>query len=105
MMMGRPVIATNWGAHTDLLTADTAYPIDCELVPATNLELDEWQYHGRRWANPSEKHLRELMRRAQRNPAEARAKGVKARLHAQGHFDADTVTGLVVTRLQAIEER
>src|SRR6185503_13895873 len=81
------------------------YPLDYELAPATNLELDEWQYHGQRWAAPSEKHLRELMRRVHRNPAEARAKGVKARVHAQRHFSTDTVAELVVARLQAIEER
>ena len=103
MMMGLPVIATNWGAHADILTGDIAYPIDYELVPATNLGLDEWQYHGQRWANPAEQHLRELMRRVRQNPTEARARGVKARLHVQRHFSTDAVTNLVVARLQAIE--
>jgi glycosyltransferase involved in cell wall biosynthesis/Tfp pilus assembly protein PilF len=105
MMMGLPVIATNWGAHADILTADTAYPIDCELVAAANLEFDEWQCLGQRWAEPSEKHLRELLRRVQQNPSEARAKGVKARLHAQRHFSSEAVSDLVAARLQAIEEK
>src|SRR6185369_3052991 len=83
MMMALPVIATNWGGHTHFMNAETAYPLDYELVPATNLELDQWQYHGQRWANPSETHLRELLRHVQRSPDEARAKGAKARAHVQ----------------------
>jgi len=105
MMMGLPVIATHWGAHLDILTADTAYPLDCELVPATGLELDEWQYHGQRWANPSERHLRELMRHVQRNPAEACAKGAKAREQAREQFSTDVVAELMLERVRIIEER
>jgi FkbM family methyltransferase len=105
MMMGLPVIATNWGGHTDFINEQTAYPLDCELVPAGHLELDEWQYHGQRWANPSERHLRELMRRVQQSPAEARAKGVTARAWAQQHFSAEVVADLCLARLKAIAER
>ena len=105
MMMSLPVIATNWGAHADLLSADVAYPLDCELVPTTNLELDEWQCHGQRWAEPSGQHLRELMRGVQQNPAEARAKGVKARQHAQRHFSSEVIAALMLERFQSIETR
>jgi len=105
MMMARPVIATNWGGHADFLSAETAYPLDYELVSAAHLELKEWAYHGRRWANPSEKHLRELMRHVQRNPGEARAKGVKARAHMEKHFSSDVVADQIVARLALIEEQ
>ncbi|HXI50198.1 MAG TPA: sulfotransferase, partial [Candidatus Saccharimonadales bacterium] len=79
MAMALPVIATRWGGHLDLVTEETGYLLDCETVPASRLDLTEWAYHGARWAEPSVAHLRELLRRVQRQPAEARERGVQAR--------------------------
>jgi hypothetical protein len=87
------------------MNAETAYPLDYELVPATKMELDRWQYHGQRWANPSEKHLRELLRHVQQNPDEARAKGSKARAHVKTHFNSEAVADQVVARLRVIEDK
>jgi glycosyltransferase involved in cell wall biosynthesis/ADP-heptose:LPS heptosyltransferase/predicted Zn-dependent protease/GT2 family glycosyltransferase len=105
MMMGLPVIATNWGIHADILSPEIAYPLDSDLVSTTNLELDEWQYHGQRWAEPSGKHLRELLRRVQQDPAKARERGAKAREQVRKQFSSDVVADLILKRLQAIEEK
>ncbi len=105
MAMGRPVVATGWSANTEFMTGDNSYLLDYELVEVAGVEPYLKHYLGHRWAQPSEKHLRELMRRVKENPAEAAAKGAKAREHVTKHFSRAAVAEKVMQRLEAIERK
>jgi len=105
MAMGRPVIATGWSANLEFMNADNSYLLDYELVEVKGVEPYLKHYLGHRWAQPSEKHLRELMRRVKENPAEAAAKGAKAREHVTKHFSRAAVAEKVMQRLEAIERK
>ena len=105
MAMGRPVIATGWSANTEFMNADNSYLLDYELVEVAGVEPYLKHYLGHRWAQPSEKHLRELMRRVKENPAEAAAKGAQAREHVTKHFSRAAVAEKVMQRLEAIERK
>lgn len=71
MAMARPVITTNWSGPTAYINAEVGYPLEVEALTAasadmhsTNLDAQSWNeyFAGQRWAQPSVKHLRQLMR-------------------------------------------
>src|SRR5581483_12361120 len=78
MLMELPVIATNWSGNTEFMTEANSYLLDYELAEAKYLEAGLWHYRGHRWANPSEQHLRQLMRHVSTHREEAAQKGKAA---------------------------
>jgi GT2 family glycosyltransferase len=73
MACAKPVIATNWSAHTDFMSEEIAYPLRvARLIPA---RAKCPYYEGFRWAEPDQDHLIHLMRHVYENREEAAAKG------------------------------
>ena len=75
MACGLPVIATDWSAPTDFMTADHAYPVRYRLIPA---KAKCPYYEGFRWAEPDEQHLAERMRYVYEHQEKAREMGARA---------------------------
>ncbi len=60
MLLGTPVIATNWSANTEFMNSDAACMVDYELV---QLEQDYGPFKkGQRWAEPDVEQAAEYMR-------------------------------------------
>ncbi len=98
MLLGKPVIATDYSASQDLLTPETGYPVTFELIP-----VGHGQYpfaEGQRWADPDIDHAAALMRALQRDPAVAALRVARAREHMRATFSTK-----VVGRLQAARVR
>ncbi len=105
MAMGRPVIATNWSANTEFMNAENSYLLDYELVDVQHVEPFLKHYLGHRWANPSERHLRRLMRQVHQNPAEALARGARARTEVTACFSRTAVAERVMQQFERIERK
>ena len=101
--MGLPVIATNWSGPTAFLDESVGYPLEIEgLVPAP---ADAGSFAGRRWAQPSVRHLRQLMRRLVERPGQGRARGAAARARMVERYSPEVVARLVAARLEEIDAR
>ncbi|MGA7989840.1 MAG: glycosyltransferase [Thermoanaerobaculia bacterium] len=76
MACGLPSIATDWGAHTEFVHGEIAYPLRVRgLVPA---DARAHHYKGFRWADPDPDHLAHLFRHVFEHPEEAAEKGRRA---------------------------
>jgi glycosyltransferase involved in cell wall biosynthesis len=77
MALGKPVIATNYSGNVDFMTADNSYPIDYRMAALTR---DYGPYmRGAEWAEPDLDHAARLIRQVVEQPADARARGARAR--------------------------
>jgi GT2 family glycosyltransferase len=103
MACGLPVIATDWSAHRDFMNAENAYPLPiAKLVPA---RAKCPYYDGFRWAEPSYRHLRRLMRYVYEHQDEARAKGEKASRDVRTNWTWECAARKIIDRIDRIEQR
>ncbi len=101
MGCGLPVIATNWSAQCDFMSEDNSYPIAVDkLIPAV---AKCPYYRGFRWAQPSERDLRRLMRAVFENPGEARARGARASKEVCEKWTWQKSAEKIIARLDAIK--
>jgi len=107
MLMEVPVIATRWGGQLEFMNNENSYLIDIEgIVPVDERQImDNPLYRGHRWAEPSVKHTRRLMRHVFENREEARQKGRIARQHIVSNFTIHHVSAKIAERLIQIRKR
>jgi glycosyltransferase involved in cell wall biosynthesis len=100
MYFGNPVIATGYSANLDFMNNGNGYLIDCKLAPLAETEGPYWK--GGVWAEPSEEHLRKLMRRVVDEPAERARKGEAARQTIHNGHSLSAVATAIGERLDEI---
>jgi glycosyltransferase involved in cell wall biosynthesis len=108
MASGLPVIITGWGGHLDFAAPETAYLIDCKLVPVPEKARQEIGVPlpaGARWAEPSAEHLKALMREVVERPAWARARAEAGRRKVLAELGRAAVTERVVAELRELGAR
>lgn len=95
--MGLPTIATNWSGPTAFLDESVGYPLAVDgLVPGGFRE-------GERWAQPSVRHLRLLLRHVVEHRREAAARGRAARERMLERYAPAVLARQVAARLRAID--
>jgi glycosyltransferase involved in cell wall biosynthesis len=100
MVLGLPVIATDYGGTADFVTEDVGFPLRYRLV---ELDRDHGPYaKGAIWADPSREHLRELLRMVVAQPHAAAEKGRRARARMLQDYSALAVGRRIGERLAAI---
>lgn len=105
MAMGRPVIATAWSGPASFVDQRTGWPIGYDLVPVSAAAAAEVPaFRGHRWAEPRVAELAAAMRDVHECPAEARRRGMAARVRA-ADFDHRRVARIALERLRAAARR
>ena len=100
MLLGKPVITTDYSGTTDFATRETALLIDYELVP-----VGEKEYPGASsqvWAEPDIEQAGAAMRRISQDPALARRLGCAGRELIRRHYDPEVVGVRYVERIRTI---
>lgn len=100
MLMGKPVIATNFSGNVDFMDSSNSLLVDYELVKLGK-SIPPYDAHLE-WAEPSEAHAAELMRRVFDNQAWAAELGAAARVSAQSSLSLDVAGQKAAARLAEI---
>ncbi|MGF6351088.1 glycosyltransferase family 4 protein [Variovorax sp. W2I14] len=101
MLMGKPVIATNFSGNVDFMDADNSLLVSYQLVklgqpiPPYDAELE--------WAEPSIEHAAQLMRRVYENQDWARQLGARAKESAEKNLSLKVAGKKIVKRLEEIK--
>ncbi len=97
MLLGKPVIATNYSGNLDFMTADTAYLVGYDRVAVGD---DNPPYPpASHWADPHVGEAADYMRRVIDAPDEARALGARAQAHAAALLSLDAYAERVAAAL------
>jgi len=101
MLMGKPVIATNFSGNVDFMDESNSLPVSYKLVklgqaiPPYDADLE--------WAEPSVEHAAQLMRRVYDDQDWARELGVRARASAETNLSLQSAGRKIRHRLEEIK--
>lgn len=100
MVLGKPVVVTNFSGNTDFCLPYTACLVDYTLIP---VGPGEYAYgDGQVWADPDIDHAARHMKRLVEDPAFARELGAAAATHMAEHHGAAAVGRRYTERLTAL---
>lgn len=100
MLLGKPVIATDYSASREFVSDATGYPVGYELVPVRE---GEYPFHeGQVWAAPDVAHAAWLMQRLCEDPVRAVPRVARAADYLRNHHSQIAVARLQAARLHAL---
>jgi glycosyltransferase involved in cell wall biosynthesis len=100
MLLGKPVIATDYSASREFVTAATGYPVGYQLIP---LREGDYPYpENQVWADPDISHAAWHMRRLAADPESAAEKRRLARAHLERNYSRSAVAQLQTRRLHRL---
>lgn len=104
MAMGLPVIGTRWSGNLEFMNDRNSFLVDIDRLSPVDSEqvADNPYYAGHQWAEPSDEHLRQLMRRVFSQRDNARAIGQQARQDILSRYTTTAVAEIVIRRLSEI---
>ena len=86
MLMGKPVIATDWSANTEFCRPGSSFPVPYKLVP---IKPDEYFTSMREWAEADVDAAADALRRCYDSPELRQDVGEKGRRFVEEHFSTE----------------
>nr|WP_321986243.1 glycosyltransferase [uncultured Lichenicoccus sp.] len=103
MVLGKPVISTDYSATMELVTPVTGWPVDYKLIP---VQAGEYPFHaGQVWADVDVDHAAWQMRQVKEDPVAVQRKVVAARELIARDFSLGVVAQRQLERLKLLDER
>ncbi len=99
MMLGKPVISTDYAGTTEFVTPATGYPVGYRLIPVQD---GQYPHAAGEWADPDLEHAAWIMRRVCSNEAEVAEKVWRAKQHIEQQHGIARIGALQRERLQEI---
>jgi glycosyltransferase involved in cell wall biosynthesis len=100
MLMGKPVVATNWSGNIDFIDGDTGCPVEFSLLP---VERGDYPYaDGQVWAEPDVYSAAEWLRWLAADWSRAAKLGRAGRARIVEQFSTATVGARYAERLNAL---
>jgi glycosyltransferase involved in cell wall biosynthesis len=97
MLMGKPVISTNYSGSVDFAFDGTAYVVDGPLVPLKKGDYSE--YEGQHWMDPDVGLAAQAMQRCVDDPSGTAAMALRVQAHVQTHHSIEAVAQRYQARL------
>ncbi len=102
MLLGTPVIATNWSANTEFMNEDVACMVDARVVA---LEREYPPYHrGYHWAEPDEAAAADWMRKLYRDEAFRTGLVQRAKAHMAQKCSVQAAGAAMGKRLEELRQ-
>jgi len=103
MALGKPVIATDYSATTELVTPETGWPVDYRLIPVCE---GTYPFHqGQVWAEADIDHAGWQMRRVVDDQPEVERRVAAARALISREYGIKAVAARQLARLRSIERK
>jgi glycosyltransferase involved in cell wall biosynthesis len=100
MMMGKPVIATDYGGNRDFMNVSNAFPVRYE---GFRLPHDIGPYpKDSLWAEADTDHAAEMMKRVRESTPEIAAVAKRGQEFVRGYFSAERIGKLISQRLEIV---
>lgn len=97
MLMGKPVISTNYSGSVDFAFEGTAYVVDGPLVPLKKGDYSE--YEGQHWMDPDVGLAALAMQRCVDDPSGTAAMALRGQAHVQTHHSIEAIAQRYQARL------
>ena len=89
MLMGKPVISTNYSGSVDFAYEGTAYVVDGPLVPLQKGDYSE--YEGQHWMDPDIGMAAQAMQRCVEDPNGTADMALRGQAHVQSHHSIESI--------------
>ena len=104
MLLGKPVIATDYSGNLEFMNADNSYLVKVgriEKVPQEMIDINS-NYNGAVWPVVDVDQLRATMRHAFENQKEAKKIGIKARKHIADNYSHKVVSSIIKRAIESL---